>query len=266
MSWIILSVAFYCTSLITAGLVSGLIPQQIEEINTQATPSDVSTIETTTINLDSSTCIEDECHPRLLSNLEVHNYDLEYIYNHINDTIVQGYVTINFTLKEPINQLIYHAKRMVQLGEPVLYEDGVHRLVTMRNYTPHDYISLCLLSKNSSFSPNRYSLKQKFVVSLIYGNIGFYQTLYNDGNGTIRKLLASKFQPTDARKAFPCFDEPQFKAVFRISIVHPEETIAIANFPSIEETIESGLRRTTFADTFRMSTYLAAWAVLPDTF
>ncbi len=49
----------------------------------------------------------------------------------------------------------------------------------------------------------------------------------------LRKLLASKFQPTDARKAFPCFDEPQLKAIFKISIIHPENTIALANFPSV---------------------------------
>ena len=46
-----------------------------------------------------------------------------------------------------------------------------------------------------------------------------------------RKLLATKFQPTDARKAFPCFDEPHLKARFRINIIHPANTIALANFP-----------------------------------
>ncbi|CAF2088041.1 unnamed protein product [Rotaria magnacalcarata] len=266
MPWIRVSVLYCYISLMTVCLLAQTVPDNITEAITVAAESDTSTITATTKSVVQSTCIEDECNPRLLSHLEVHNYELEYIYADINHTIVQGYVTINFTLKQPIKQLIYHAKFMVQLDAPALFEDGVNRLVAMRTYPTNDYISLRRMSDNSSFAPNRYILKQKFVVSLIYGNTGFYQSLYNDGNGTIRKLLASKFQPTDARKAFPCFDEPQLKATFKISIVHPLDTIAIANFPSIEETIENGLRRTKFAETFRMSTYLAAWAVLPDTY
>lgn len=97
-------------------------------------------------------------------------------------------------------------------------------------------------------------------------------------------LLATKFRTIEARKAFPCFDEPQLKATFQININHPENTVALANFPIVgllinpffvnlgfyfeqaEEDIDNGLRRTKFEETFKMSTYLAAWAVLPDTY
>ena len=48
-----------------------------------------------------------------------------------------------------------------------------------------------------------------------------------------RKLLATIFEPIDARIAFPCFDEPHLKAQFKITIVHPENTIALANFPIV---------------------------------
>ncbi len=50
---------------------------------------------------------------------------------------------------------------------------------------------------------------------------------------SFRKLLSTDFEPTDARKAFPCFDEPSLKARFRMSIIHPENTIALANFPNV---------------------------------
>lgn len=46
-----------------------------------------------------------------------------------------------------------------------------------------------------------------------------------------RTMLATKFEPIDARKAFPCFDEPRFKAIFNIKIDHPNDTIALSNSP-----------------------------------
>jgi hypothetical protein len=180
MSWIIPGLILYCTSLIIAGRV----PQSTPEIDVLDISLPTSTVSSTDKKLPALECIEDECNQRLVSRLEVHSYELEYIYNNTNDTTVQGQVTISFTLKEPINQLIYHAKRMVQLDEPTLYEDGVNHLVTMRKYPPNDYISLRLKSNNSVFAPNQYILKQKFVVSLIDGGVGFYQSMFKDGNGT----------------------------------------------------------------------------------
>ncbi len=176
MLWIITGVILYCTSLITADLAS----KSTQRITKVTTSSPIKNNKKQKL----FECIGDECNPRLLSNVEVHSYELEYIYNTTNDTTVQGHVTINFTLKQPTNQLIYHAKRMVELKEPLLYEDGINRLVKMRKYPPHDYISLRLASNDSLFTPGEYRLQQKFVVSLIDGYVGFYQSIYNDGNGT----------------------------------------------------------------------------------
>jgi hypothetical protein len=177
--WIIAAVLFYCASVVTVGLLAGLLPRRTQRITIYGT----STATSITTTEGPALCIDDECNPRLLSKLIVHNYQLEYIYNNTEQSTAQGKVTIEFELKEQIAQLIYHSKRMVELENPAIFEDGVYRSVLMRLYAPNDYISL-RLSTNTPFPANRYKLVQAFVVNLTDGNVGFYQNIFKDGNKT----------------------------------------------------------------------------------
>jgi len=87
---------------------------------------------------------------------------------------------------------------------------------------------------------------------------GFY--LGKDEQG--RKYAATQFESTDARRAFPSFDEPAYKATFDISTVADKGQVAISNAKVISDTPGSGDRHTVrFATSPKMSSYLAALVV-----
>jgi len=93
---------------------------------------------------------------------------------------------------------------------------------------------------------------------------GFYRSTFTDQSGVERVLATTQMESTDARRAFPCFDEPEFKATFEVTLVVDDGLNAYSNSPVVEETPEpSGKRRVHFAPTMVMSTYLVAFVVGP---
>jgi puromycin-sensitive aminopeptidase len=90
---------------------------------------------------------------------------------------------------------------------------------------------------------------------------GFYRSTYKDATGSTRTLAVTQFEATDARRAFPCWDEPDFKAVFACTLEIDPAFTAVSNTRIVAERLEGGRKVVTFADTIRMSTYLVAFVV-----
>ena len=67
------------------------------------------------------------------------------------------------------------------------------------------------------------------------GLSGFYKSSYNF-KGKKEYLLTTQFEPSDARRAFPCFDEPELKATFDLSIALQSDLMALSNMPIKKET------------------------------
>ncbi|XP_034142912.1 aminopeptidase N [Esox lucius] len=111
---------------------------------------------------------------------------------------------------------------------------------------------------------NRYELYSDFTGELADDLGGFYRSEYFVGE--IKKVVATtQMQPTHARKAFPCFDEPAMKAVFHMTLLHPHGTVALANgmnVASVNVTVDGqDVTQTSFQATPIMSTYLLAFVV-----
>ncbi|MBU3700448.1 MAG: M1 family metallopeptidase [Acidimicrobiia bacterium] len=95
---------------------------------------------------------------------------------------------------------------------------------------------------------------------------GFYRSTFTDADGIERSLATTQFEATDARRAFPCWDEPALKATFVVSLVVDADHQAVANAAEVSRTpVEGRPHRhlVRFAETVPMSTYLVAFVVGP---
>ncbi|XP_026737407.1 membrane alanyl aminopeptidase-like [Trichoplusia ni] len=175
-----------------------------------------------------------------------------------------GIVNIQFTTKSNTNQIKIHSEDLnftaadVYVGTyPGNVSLGVSTLEFDTNYT-FAYINLA----SNLEAGVEYGLQIKYKGHLRTDLNGFYRSFYFE-NGVKKWLGSTQMEPTHARKAFPCFDEPELKAVFQMRIDRP------ANYkPSLTNTkrerseiLENGYIRDYFYPTPRMSTYLVAFLI-----
>lgn len=115
-----------------------------------------------------------------------------------------------------------------------------------------------------SISDDEFVLKIDYKGMIQTNMSGFYRSDYTDFvTGENKVMFSTQFEATDARRAFPCFDEPSLKATFDICIIAHEKYTVLANMPlkCTKKLTESDQISYRFHTTPLMSTYLVAWAV-----
>jgi puromycin-sensitive aminopeptidase len=92
---------------------------------------------------------------------------------------------------------------------------------------------------------------------------GFYRSQYQDAAGKTHTAATTQFESTDARRAFPCWDEPELKASYKVTLVVDQDLTAISNAhaESAKPSAIKGKKEVVFAETMVMSTYLVAFIV-----
>ena len=170
---------------------------------------------------------------------------------HVNGTNI-----IEATVSEETEYILLHAKEMT-IGSFTVNNCAVKKTFY---YEENDFFVVQLTTPLS---------KGPVVMTMMYNYtltatelVGFYNSSYTLPNGEKEVLATTQFEPTDARRAFPCFDEPAMKANFTISIVHSREYNAMSNMPidHVEEVNERWVC-TKFKTSVRMSSYLVAFVV-----
>jgi len=120
------------------------------------------------------------------------------------------------------------------------------------------------LTLASAAAPGPHTLHTTFTGVLNDKLVGFYRSTFTGDNGASHTIATTQFEATHARQAFPCWDEPAFKASFGVTLVVPEDLLAVSNAAEVSnEPAGAGRRRVRFADTMVMSTYLVAFVIGP---
>ncbi|XP_061014681.1 aminopeptidase N [Dama dama] len=183
--------------------------------------------------------------------------------------IFTGSSAVRFICKESTDVIIIHSKKLNYtsqnghlvvlkgVGDAQAPEIDRTELVLITEY-------LVVHLKSSLEAGKMYEMETTFQGELADDLAGFYRSEYMDNN--VKKVLATtQMQSTDARKSFPCFDEPAMKATFNITIIHPKELTALSNMPpkgpSVPLAREPDWNVTEFQTTPVMSTYLLAYIV-----
>lgn len=121
-----------------------------------------------------------------------------------------------------------------------------------------------VLRSSELINPGTWTLHVEFRGELNDKLRGFYRSMFTDESGNNHVIATTQMEPADARRAFPCWDEPDLKATFAITLVVPQALPAFSNGPVVDETpIGDGRKKVTFAETIAMSTYLVAFIVGP---
>ncbi len=175
----------------------------------------------------------------------------------------------NFTFdgEQSVDLLILEATSTIvlnsidlEISNTTLHANGT--TLTSKSVTIDKDAETATLDFGETIQPGDARLEMVFTGELNDKLIGFYRSEYTSQDGETRYLATTQFEPTDARRAFPCWDEPAKKATFEVTLVFSDEYQAVSNTPVVEEAVPGpGLKSVRFAETPIMSTYLLVFIV-----
>lgn len=172
----------------------------------------------------------------------------------------RGHVVIRLELTEATDTLVCNTAELVVASAEARTPTGdVRGTATLDEATER-----CTITFPAPLPAGPVTLTMVFTGTLNDKLRGWYRSTYTDAAGATRVIATTQMQATDCRRAFPCWDEPDFKAVFAITLVVDDDLLAVSNGPEVRrESRPDGKVAVTFADTMAMSTYLVAMVVGP---
>ncbi len=183
-------------------------------------------------------------------NIKPSHYDLEFDLD-LEEFSFKGKETIDLRIDEKTDKIVLNSADL-DITEVEVFEGENEIEKDDYEIDPEDETLTIDLSSETSGNVKLYL---EFEGEISDGLAGLYRGRYNK-DGEEKFLATTQFEPADARRAFPCFDEPSMKATFDITMIVDKDLTAISNMPVIEEEDHDGKKKFVFDTTPKMSTYL----------
>ena len=172
-----------------------------------------------------------------------------------------GRVEVDVDINESITELTLHAIEL-ELGAATLSVDGTsYRSLEHRFDETYETVTF-IFDREIPAGPA--------VLEIAFDGIlndqlhGFYRSTFTDSDGVAHTIATTQLEHSDARRAFPCWDEPAFKATYQVNLTIPSQLAVYSNSPITTDTdLGNGQRNVNFAPTMKMSTYLVAFIIGP---
>ncbi|EER10710.1 Puromycin-sensitive aminopeptidase, putative [Perkinsus marinus ATCC 50983] len=180
----------------------------------------------------------------------------------------QGTSKISITVKEPTKTIKLHAKEL-SIDPNVAYTPYGGSSITASSVSVSKAATECTFEFSEELQPGEGELTVEYVGTLNDQMAGFYRSGYVDQFGKKQYMLSTQMESIDARRAFPCIDEPNRKAVFRITITTDAGLQVLSNMPEASRTVFNAgsnekpvsYQTVEFMPSPKMSSYLVAFCV-----
>jgi puromycin-sensitive aminopeptidase len=200
----------------------------------------------------------DELSYRLPKTVVPRRYDLSLAPD-LTAFTFDGRETVTVDVKTETSEIVLNAVELEIHAATLSNRAGQRRVGSVRLDEANEraYITL-----DQAAEPGEWQLELRFKGILNDKLAGFYRSIYRDPEGNEQVIATTQFESTDARKAFPCWDEPEFKATFKVRLEVDQDLTAISNAAvEAEEPLPNGKKAVVFAESMKMSTYLVAFIV-----
>lgn len=185
-----------------------------------------------------------------------------------------GRQEISISVLEKTSEIQLHSADLEIFDSFVESADGT-RLAAKVSFDAANEIAI--FNFEGVIGTGEWKLHSKFTGVLNDRLKGFYRSFWKDKDGKQHTIAVTQFEACDARRAFPCWDEPDRKATFEVSLIVDKELTALSNTKVVKEEhlasddgsaefplpgfVSKGKKRVSYAKTIKMSTYLVAFVV-----